>query len=464
MAKLTNKYDVVQMGDVPDFWSGIADRLEQYIDPEFQRKLRVDREEQRRYEDKTAKADKRYVDETNYTRQREAEETERLKQETIKADTQTEYDKFHNELQLSYEQGMGEEYRAELIDAAMYDMSFDTGNLKTGIDINKLDAMKEASLRNADYNKSWQTFMQNPNQATYDSLVSLANTQQQQDMIRQNADPKLEKVKLKQQYIEIAELMNQHLENPIDAAVLSQFTAAGEMGFKAAKDLFNYEIEQRTTSDEAKRELAKTLLSMEQDETMTDAEKQSILVMRKLGFQLYEEVGDVSKPGDEKIIKYKDKDGKFKEMKSGSARNMPEGHPAKQAWDKTQDLISDVDRGLSPRFDIAAIKDEDEVHFYGDKMTGRQFKSIYTSDKVYKWSQEELNNLKINRQNITFAGTAFGSPYSVPRKPQKFATKEDIDKAAKRLGFNDKVTPGTAKFESIRKKLESEFPFYNFGE
>ena len=49
MAKLTNKYDVVQMGDVPDFWSGIADRLEQYIDPEFQRKLRVDREEQRRY-------------------------------------------------------------------------------------------------------------------------------------------------------------------------------------------------------------------------------------------------------------------------------------------------------------------------------------------------------------------------------------------------------------------------------
>ena len=108
MAKLTNKYDVVQMGDVPDFWSGIADRLEQYIDPEFQRKLRIDREEQRRYEEKTAKLDKRYADETNYNRQRDAEETERLKQERIKADTQTEYDKFHNELQLSYEQGMGE--------------------------------------------------------------------------------------------------------------------------------------------------------------------------------------------------------------------------------------------------------------------------------------------------------------------------------------------------------------------
>jgi len=464
MAKLTNKYDVVQMGDVPDFWSGIADRLEQYIDPEFQRKLRIDREEQRRYEDETSKADKRYADETNYNRQRDAEETERLNQERIKADTQTNYDNFHNELQLSYEQGMGDEYRAGLIDAAMYDMSFDTGDLKTGIDINKLDAMKEASLRNSSYNKSWQTFMQNPNQDTYDSLVSLADSKQKRDMIAKNADPKLEKVKLEQQYVQIADLMNQHLENPIDADVLSQFTAMGERGFKAAKDLFNYEIEQRTTSDESKRELAKTLLSMEQDETMTDAEKRNISAMRALGLQLYEEVGDVSKPGDEKIIKYKDKDGKFKEMKSGSARNMPEGHPAKQAWDKTQDLISDVDRGLSPRFDIAAIKDEDEVHFYGDKMTGRQFKSIYTPDRVDKWSQEELSNLKINRQSITFAGTVFGSPYSVPRKPQKFATKEDINKAAKRLGFNDEVKPRTPKFESIRKKLEQEFPFYNFGE
>ena len=458
--KLTNKYDVVQMGDTPGFWDSISERLDQYLDPELQMKLRAEKEEQRRYQTKVDKE----AEQTAYDREQDAIDRDLEKESRIKADTQDAYDKFYNELQLSYEQGMGEEYRAKFIENAMNDISFDTGDLKTGIDINKLDAMKEASLRNSSYNKSWQTFMQNPNQDTYDSLVSLADSKQKRDMIAKNADPKLEKFKLKQQYIEIAELMNQHLENPIDADVLSQFTAMGERGFKAAKDLFNYEIEQRTTSDESKRELAKTLLSMEQDETMTDAEKRNISAMRALGLQLYEEVGDVSKPGDEKIIKYKDKDGKFKEMKSGSARNMPEGHPAKQAWDKTQDLISDVDRGLSPRFDIAAIKDEDEVHFYGDKMTGRQFKSIYTPDRVDKWSQEELSNLKINRQSITFAGTVFGSPYSVPRKPQKFATKEDINKAAKRLGFNDEVKPRTPKFESIRKKLEQEFPFYNFGE
>ena len=431
MAKLTNKYDVVQMGDVPDFWSGIADRLEQYIDPEFQRKLRIDREEQRRYEEKTAKLDKRYADETNYNRQRDAEETERLKQERIKADTQTEYDKFHNELQLSYEQGMGEEYRAGLIDAAMYDMSFDTGDLKTGIDINKLDAMKEASLRNAGYNTAWQTFMQNPNQDTYDSLVSLADSKQKRDMIAKNADPKLEKVKLEQQYVQIADLMNQHLENPIDADVLSQLTAAGEMGFEQAINLFNHEIDKRTKSNEAKIDLANTLLGMKTDETMTDREKLNIMNMRLMAEQLLQEA-DVIQEKEEKK------------------------------------KISAIDRGLSPKFDIAAIQDSDEVHFYGDRYTGRQFKSIYS--RVDKMSQEELNNLKINRKSIsaTYASPYPGSPaYTTTAKPKEtvdVATKEDINKAAKRLGFNDKVKPNTAKFESIRKKLEQEFPFYNFGE
>jgi len=40
---------------------------------------------------------------------------------------------------------------------------------------------------------------------------------------------------------------------------------------------------------------------------------------------------------DEKIIKYKDKDGKPGEMKAGSAKTMQTDHPAKIAWDKMQD-------------------------------------------------------------------------------------------------------------------------------
>jgi len=37
---------------------------------------------------------------------------------------------------------------------------------------------------------------------------------------------------------------------------------------------------------------------------------------------------------DNKIIKYKDKDGKPGEMKAGSAKTMEKGHPAKVAWDQ----------------------------------------------------------------------------------------------------------------------------------
>ncbi len=40
---------------------------------------------------------------------------------------------------------------------------------------------------------------------------------------------------------------------------------------------------------------------------------------------------------DEKMIKYKDKDGESKEMSAGSAKTMPADHPAKQKWDKMQD-------------------------------------------------------------------------------------------------------------------------------
>ena len=40
---------------------------------------------------------------------------------------------------------------------------------------------------------------------------------------------------------------------------------------------------------------------------------------------------------DEKMIKYKDEDGESKEMKAGSAKTMPDEHPAKQAYNKMKD-------------------------------------------------------------------------------------------------------------------------------
>ena len=40
---------------------------------------------------------------------------------------------------------------------------------------------------------------------------------------------------------------------------------------------------------------------------------------------------------DEKMIKYKDEDGESAEMKAGSAKTMPDDHPAKQAYNKMKD-------------------------------------------------------------------------------------------------------------------------------
>ena len=45
----------------------------------------------------------------------------------------------------------------------------------------------------------------------------------------------------------------------------------------------------------------------------------------------------VNEVDDDKIIKYKKKDGEQGEMKAGSAKSMPKDHPAKIAWDKMQD-------------------------------------------------------------------------------------------------------------------------------
>ena len=51
---------------------------------------------------------------------------------------------------------------------------------------------------------------------------------------------------------------------------------------------------------------------------------------------LFEIAKSINEVDDEKIIKYKKKDGESGEMKAGSAKSMPKDHPAKLAWDKMQ--------------------------------------------------------------------------------------------------------------------------------
>ena len=49
---------------------------------------------------------------------------------------------------------------------------------------------------------------------------------------------------------------------------------------------------------------------------------------------LFEIAKSINEVDDDKIIKYKDKDGESQEMTAGAAKKMDKDHPAKQAWDK----------------------------------------------------------------------------------------------------------------------------------
>ena len=69
---------------------------------------------------------------------------------------------------------------------------------------------------------------------------------------------------------------------------------------------------------------------------------------------------------DDKIIKYKDKDGESQEMTAGAAKKMDKDHPAKQVWDKMADKGGEEEpksKGLEPddfERDFDPEKPEDE--------------------------------------------------------------------------------------------------------
>ena len=77
---------------------------------------------------------------------------------------------------------------------------------------------------------------------------------------------------------------------------------------------------------------------------------------------------------DDKIVKYKDKDGESAEMKAGSAKTMEKDHPAKIAWDKMQD-----DGG-------------DDKKDSGGKLAGSDFDRDSGGDDNVKSDDEEISD------------------------------------------------------------------------
>ena len=95
---------------------------------------------------------------------------------------------------------------------------------------------------------------------------------------------------------------------------------------------------------------------------------------RKFGEPLptLEDVMREAEVDDDKIIKYKDKDGESQEMTAGAAKKMDKDHPAKQAWDKLADKGGEEEpkgKGLEPddfERDFDPEKPDDEPSFGGD--------------------------------------------------------------------------------------------------
>jgi hypothetical protein len=107
---------------------------------------------------------------------------------------------------------------------------------------------------------------------------------------------------------------------------------------------------------------------------------------------------------DEKIIKYKDKDGKPGEMKAGSAKTMEKGHPAKIAWDKMAEKDSEggddkKDDSQKVSFDRTAGNDTDSKSDYSvDGSAGKGQKvvdgkiTIGEDDNTVEVDVEDLAN------------------------------------------------------------------------
>ena len=243
-------------------------------------------------------------------------------------------------------------------------------------------------------------------------------------MITKNADPKLEKFKLENQTVAIAELMNDYLQNPIDSNTLSQFTKLGARGAEAVFSLFDMEIKRRQGNKDKRIELAYKLIEMESDETMSQSEKDAVMNMKMLGMQLLSKEG-VLETGKEKNISY----------------------------------------NIKPVFDPNQVRDNDLVELGGQKLSGKRLKEILAVNPI---SDEELSKLKISRAGkMTKPSPRQRMAGTVPQlikepEPVNIATKKQIDKAAKDLGWNNKLDPDSIKFQLILEELEKRFPNYNF--
>ena len=156
---------------------------------------------------------------------------------------------------------------------------------------------------------------------------------------------------------------------------------------------------------------------------------------RKFGEPLptLEDVMREAEVDDDKIIKYKDKDGESQEMTAGAAKKMDKDHPAKQAWDKMAGGDGKEEpkgKGLEPD-DFERDSDDSEPE---DKEGGDKLPKQVDSSQDASQLQDKLDSIQDKYSEI---GSKWDEKLdklsSIPRDKITDEQRREMDEAERQL-------------------------------
>ena len=430
MAKLTNKYDVVQMGETPSFMSGVYDVLEKYLDPEYQMRLRAEKEEQRRYENERRVEADRYdkelqlkLDEYNYNKNRQDEQ-----------DKISSFDRMKNDLFEGIDALTSSQASSESISAFVSDFKTKSDKYGQTISEGQLNPIINSFDNRANFIKDANTFLSNPTEEDYNELIK-----------KQGSNPAnitYFESRVKPKYLEyqkdlrtnaIVDVMTQYFE--VDKNLVSQLKVAGKFGDEGVA-LLNKIIEDKKLTSDARKKLGEALFTLEAPgDTATDEQRQQHVNMQKLGLQILTDEDVVQKKRQEK---------------------------------ETSSQIGNV---LSFQFNPRTIPNNARVVIRGEELTGKQFKQKYGQAN---FTDEDLTNMQVfdpteERLTVSPSISGFGQAVTTKKVPsktsRKIPTKEQINKTAASMGFDpEKMPEGSIQFRQLKEKLKKLYPSYDFGD
>ena len=429
MAKLTNKYDVVQMGDTPDFMSGVYDVLEKYLDPEYQMRRRAEKEEQRRYENERAVEADRYNKEFDFklNEYNDAKERQdRIDKKNALTDLNNE---FYSNITIMRESGASAEDMVDFISGYKNESTVYGDN----ISIDKIDPIANSYMDKAQFINNANNFLANPTQEDYNSLITqMGDNPNNINYFNNRVKPEYEKFVNEKQSQEAIGILGNYFN--VDNSLISSVKNLKDgKGVETLSTIIDFKTNQQNLSNKNKRALANELIQLQPEETASDAQIQKIAALNNLGYNMLLKLGDL-----------------------GSVENDEENKSGKISFGK-----------FNPR----TIKDNARVLVNDEELTGREFKQKYGQAN---FTEENLKNIQVFDPTKTaetqVAGFGKGRGMRTVRKTspsiqsRKIPTKQEVDRVARELGFTeDKFPKGSIQYMQLLVKLRKRFPSYDFG-